>query len=235
MDKGKKEQTVEIKADHITLGGDLIVPDSARGIVVFAHGSGSSRFSRRNQYVACVLQEEGFATLLFDLLTREEEMLDEETGEYRFNIRLLVDRMKSSTRWLLKNDDVKDLNVGYFGASTGAAAALIAAAEQKDRIEAIVSRGGRPDLAADYLPQIKAPTLLIAGGDDSTVVELNKKALQKLTAKKELVIIPGATHLFEEPGALEAVAHAAAEWFTQYLAGDGNNIRKKVATVNSGG
>jgi pimeloyl-ACP methyl ester carboxylesterase len=233
MEKEKKELTVEIRADHITLGGDLIVPALARGIVVFAHGSGSSRFSLRNQYVAGVLQNDGFATLLFDLLTPEEEMLDEETGEYRFNIRLLADRMKSSTRWLLKNDDAKDLNVGYFGASTGAAAALIAAAEQKDRIEAIVLRGGRPDLAYDFLPLVKAPTLLIAGGNDSTVVELNKKALQKLTAKNELLIIPRATHLFEEPGALEAVAHAAADWFAQYLSGDGNNSRKK-ATVNSG-
>jgi dienelactone hydrolase len=227
MKKERKEQTVEIRTDHITLQGDLIVPAFARGIVVFAHGSGSSRFSLRNQYVAGVLQDDGFATLLFDLLTPEEEMLDEETGEYRFNIRLLADRMKSSTRWLLKNDDAKDLNIGYFGASTGAAAALIAAAEQKDRIEAIVSRGGRPDLADDILPMVTAPTLLIAGGDDLTVVELNKKALQKLTAKKELLIIPRATHLFEEPGALEAVAHAASNWFTQYLSDGGNICRKK--------
>jgi putative phosphoribosyl transferase len=225
-----KERAIEIKADHITLKGDLIVPPDARGIVVFAHGSGSSRFSRRNRYVAGVLQDDGFATLLFDLLTPEEEMLDEETGEYRFNIRLLADRMKCSTRWLLKDDDAKDLNIAYFGASTGAAAALIAAAEQKDRIEAIVSRGGRPDLAYKFLPLVKAPTLLIVGGNDSTVVELNKKALQELTVKKELLIIPRATHLFEEPGALEAVAHAAADWFTQYLSGDGNINRKKYAS-----
>lgn len=205
--------TITIPIDDIQLEGSLIVPDQAKGIVLFSHGSGSGRFSPRNNFVASVLQQHGFATLLLDLLTPEEDAV----YETRFNINLLKERLKIATRWLSKNPETATLSVGYFGASTGAAAAIMAAAELTSKISAVVSRGGRPDLAASALPKITTPTLLIVGGDDGQVVDLNRSAYNLLTTKKDLQIIPGATHLFEEPGALEQVADLAAEWFEQHL------------------
>jgi putative phosphoribosyl transferase len=206
--------SVRIPADAVELDGELVVPASASGVVLFAHGSGSSRLSPRNTYVANVLQQYGIGTLLFDLLTREEDQ-DYET---RFDIPLLTRRLLAATAWLQGNPQTQTLNLGYFGASTGAAAALQAAAEMGDKIDAVVSRGGRPDLAgADALSRVSAPTLLIVGAADHGVIELNQQAHAVLRCKKQLTLIPGATHLFEEPGTLEQAASAAADWFALYL------------------
>jgi putative phosphoribosyl transferase len=197
--------------------GNLTLPTDAKGIVIFAHGSGSSRHSPRNKYVAEVLNESAIATLLIDLLTFEEEKIDDITREHRFNIKLLAKRLLAATDWISQSPGFRNLKVGYFGASTGAAAALVAAAERASLVYAIVSRGGRPDLAgSDILNRIEAPTLLIVGGNDKHVIELNERALKQLTKiekKKKLVIIPKATHLFEEPGTLEEVARYASGWF----------------------
>jgi len=193
------------------------LPKGAEGIVLFAHGSGSSRFSPRNRYVAEVLQKAGLATLLMDLLTKEEEAVDVQTGYYRFDVELLSNRLVGATEWLKKNAETRNLFIGYFGASTGAAAALIAAARKPDYVRAVVSRGGRPDLARQYLLSVEAPTLLIVGGDDLPVIEMNREAMKHLRATKKLEIVSGASHLFEEPGALEQVARLAAEWFMKYL------------------
>ena len=214
----KKSIEVQIPIGPIYLNGNLDIPKGAGGIVVFVHGSGSSRFSPRNQYVAQELQREDLGTLLFDLLTAEEERIDMVTAHLRFDIYLLASRLVEVTNWLLKNPDTKNLNIGYFGASTGAAAALIAAKEHSDVVKAVVSRGGRPDLAEKALPDVKAPTLLIVGGEDFQVIDMNQWAFDRLTVKeKQIQIVPGATHLFEEPGTLEQAAHLAGEWFKRYL------------------
>jgi dienelactone hydrolase len=211
------QSAVRIPADGKTIDGNLAVPRGAKAVVVFAHGSGSSRFSPRNTRVARTLNEAGFATLLVDLLTRDEEVVDVVTAQFRFDIDLLAKRLASATAWLKKNTETKNLTAGYFGASTGAAAALIAAAKLPNEAKAVVSRGGRPDLAADYLPKVKAPTLLIVGGSDPEVLELNKEALEQLKVEKKLEIVPDATHLFEESGALEEVARLAVDWFLKHL------------------
>jgi putative phosphoribosyl transferase len=213
----RKEPSVRIPVGRVVIEGDLTVPSDARGIVLFAHGSGSSRFSPRNQYVSKNFNDKKIATLLFDLLTDEEDQEDLETGEYRFNIKLLAERLVGATEWIKRDPQTKNLSFGYFGASTGAAAALIAAAKLPNDIAAVVSRGGRPDLAADYLPRVKAPTLLLVGGWDTEVIELNRQAMEQMSAEKSLVIIPDATHLFEEPGKLEEVAKLSADWFLCYL------------------
>jgi len=200
----------------VQLSGTLVIPRQAEGLVLFAHGSGSSRLSPRNQYVGEVLHQARIGTLLFDLLTKEEEAEDAFTGQLRFDIEFLAQRLSAATDWLRKNPPAKGLRLGYFGASTGAAAALVAASQRKD-IAAIVSRGGRPDLAKRSLPSLRAPTLLIVGGDDTAVIEMNEQALAKLNVDKRLVLVPGASHLFEEPGALEKVAQLATSWFTQYF------------------
>lgn len=198
------------------LDADLHLPEAARGLVIFAHGSGSSRLSRRNRQVAESLNKGHFATLLLDLLTQAEEMVDVRTAEYRFDIPLLARRMVAATDWASGHDLVGQLPIGYFGASTGAAAALIAAAE-RPAAAAIVSRGGRPDLAGDALPIIRTPTLLIAGGDDGPVIELNEEAMRRMRAPVELAVVPHATHLFEEPGTLEEVQRLALDWFTRHM------------------
>ena len=195
--------------------GMLALPSGAKGIVLFAHGSGSGRLSPRNNYVAGVLREHGVATLLFDLLTEAEDRI----YENRFDIDLLTRRLLLATQWAGQQAATRELAIGYFGASTGAAAALKAAANLEPKIRAVVSRGGRPDLALDELPRVQAPTLLIVGGNDTAVIDLNRTAYRELRAEKELKIIPGATHLFEEPGTLEQVATAAARWFERHLAG----------------
>jgi len=207
---------VNIPIDNMILFGNLDIPANAIGLVLFAHGSGSSRFSPRNQYVAEVLRKSKLATLLFDLLSEEEELVDNVTGELRFNIPLLAERLIGATEWVMKQKETQELPMGYFGSSTGAAAALIAAAK-KPVIKAVVSRGGRPDLAIDHLPKVKAPTLLIVGGNDEQVIGMNKEALAKMKCTKELKIVEGATHLFEEPGKLEEISHLAAEWFVKWL------------------
>ena len=195
----------------------MTLPPGAKGVVLFAHGSGSSRFSPRNQYVAKEFNKATIGTLLFDLLTQEEEETDMVTAEYRFNTPLLAQRLISATEWLRNDPQTKKLAFGYFGASTGAAAALIAAAKLPNEIAAVVSRGGRPDLAGEYLPNVVAPTLLLVGGLDTEVIELNQEAMDQMTAEKKLAIIPGATHLFEEPGTLEQVAKFSTDWFLRYL------------------
>jgi putative phosphoribosyl transferase len=199
------------------LEGELLVPLGATGVVLFAHGSGSSRHSSRNQFVARTIREAGIGTLLFDLLTREEEAVDVSTRHLRFDIGLLADRLVDATIWLKRKPDTSHLRVGYFGASTGGGAALVAAAELGEEIGAIVSRGGRPDLAGDALPKVKSPTLLIVGGLDEPVIRMNEAAFRQLRCEKELRIVPGATHLFEEPGKLEEVARHAADWFQRHL------------------
>ncbi|MDP2785078.1 MAG: dienelactone hydrolase family protein [Sulfurimicrobium sp.] len=206
--------TVHIPADQVELDGELILPPSAKGVVLFAHGSGSSRFSPRNTYVAEVLQQHGIGTLLFDLLTREEDQ-DYAT---RFDIALLTRRLLAATAWLQANPNTQTLELGYFGASTGAAAALQAAAKMENKIAAVVSRGGRPDMAGEIaLSCVTAPTLLIVGAADYGVIELNQQAYALMNCEKELILIPGATHLFEEPGTLQQAAHSAASWFMQHL------------------
>ncbi|MCX8052468.1 MAG: alpha/beta hydrolase [Armatimonadetes bacterium] len=207
------DRQVEIESGAARLPGMLVVPEGAHGIVVFAHGSGSGRFSPRNQFVAAVLREARLGTLLIDLLEQSES----DDRSKVFDIELLAKRLISSTEWLRADDETSDLSIGYFGASTGAAAALQAAASLGDEVSAIVSRGGRPDLAAPFLSQVTAPTLLIVGGRDYPVIPLNQQAYELLVCIKEIVIIPEATHLFEEPGALEEVARLASSWFTRYL------------------
>jgi predicted alpha/beta-hydrolase family hydrolase len=218
-DPGQKtrEHRIRIPIEHAHLEGELIIPPGARGIVLFAHGSGSSRHSPRNQFVARVIREAGCGTLLFDLLTREEETEDTVTGRLRFDIGLLARRLIGATQWLAGQAAAGHLGTGYFGSSTGAAAALVAAAELGAGIGAVVSRGGRPDLAGSALMRVQSPTLLIVGGCDDVVIQLNEKAFSRLRCEKELRIVPRATHLFEEPGTLEEVAHLAADWFCRHL------------------
>jgi pimeloyl-ACP methyl ester carboxylesterase len=211
----RDEGLVQVNAGGVTLEGNLIVPRGAKGVVLFAHGSGSSRFSSRNRYVAKFLRDATLGTLLLDLLTPNEELIDTRTAHIRFDIDLLADRLTGAAEWLGREHP--DLKAGLFGASTGAAAALVTAARLPDRIAAVVSRGGRPDLAGAVLPRVKAPTLLIVGGDDVPVIAMNQQAYNQMTAVRRLEIIPGATHLFEEPGALEKVAQLARDWFLQYL------------------
>jgi dienelactone hydrolase len=212
------EDLVQVKTDSVQLEGNLSVPCGARALVLFAHGSGSSRHSPRNRSVAQVLRQGGLATLLIDLLTTEEEAVDAHTAHLRFNIDLLAERLVEATDWLVRNPRTANLGIGNFGASTGAAAALVAAAQRPEVIHAVVSRGGRPDLAGPALSQVRAPTLLLVGGADFPVIGLNRRALDRLgVVQKQLVIVPDATHLFEEPGALEEVARLAADWFGRYL------------------
>jgi pimeloyl-ACP methyl ester carboxylesterase len=210
-------QPVEIPAGTAALNGDLRIPSDPRGLVIFAHGSGSSRFSTRNRQVAEFLDRQRFATLLLDLLTPGEEAVDVRTRQYRFDLDRLGPRVSAAADWAGSQAAVRDLPIGCFGASTGAAAALIAAAERPRSIAAVVSRGGRPDLAGNALPLVKAPTLLIVGGDDEPVIEMNRDAMRQMHAHVELEIVPGATHLFEEPGTLEQVEQLAADWFAKYL------------------
>ncbi len=211
------ERLVSIPANGLRLEGMLSLPESAPGVIVFAHGSGSSRHSPRNRFVAQALQAGGLGTLLLDLLTPEEERLDQPTGQYRFDIPLLAQRLINAAAWLAQTPETANLGIGYFGASTGAGAALLAAARRPEGIQAIVSRGGRPDLAGPALAQIEAPTLLIVGGNDVPVIAMNREALALLPGQKRLEIVPGATHLFEEPGALDQVAWLARSWFQRYL------------------
>jgi putative phosphoribosyl transferase len=213
----EEEILVKIPVGNVVVEGNLTVPSGAKGVVLFAHGSGSSRFSPRNQYVAKVINKAGIGTLLFDLLTQNEDEVDMATAEFRFNIDLLAERLIGATEWLKKDPKTKNLVFGYFGASTGAAAALIAAAKLPSVIAAVVSRGGRPDLASDYLGKVSAPTLLLVGGLDTVVIELNRKAMSQMVSEKKLEIVPGATHLFEEPGKLEEVAKLSTDWFLRYL------------------
>lgn len=208
-------EEIKIKIKDAELQGILTIPKKSRGIILFAHGSGSSRLSPRNQFVADVLNKKGFATLLMDLLTEKEETIDDKTGELRFDIEFLAERLIQATDWLRENEKTKELKIGYFGSSTGAAAALIAASKTKE-IFAIVSRGGRPDLALEYLDKVSSPTLLIVGGEDDEVIQMNKKALEQLESKRKLEIISGATHLFEEAGTLEIVSEMAANWFAEH-------------------
>lgn len=212
-----EEQPVRIPLGPTTLEGNLAVPVGARGIVVFAHGSGSGRHSPRNRYVADVLQSGGLGTLLIDLLTAEEEAVDLRTAHLRFDIGLLAERLVGATDWLREQDETRGLPIGSFGASTGAGAALVAAAERPETVRAVVSRGGRPDLAGEALTQVRCPVLLIVGGADLQVLQFNHRAMRVLRLVKRLDIVPGATHLFEEPGALGTVAQLARDWFTRYL------------------
>lgn len=213
----EEKGAVQIEAGAVLLNGEMKVPEQASGIVLFAHGSGSSRHSPRNQYVARVIRNAGVGTLLFDLLTASEEEIDNYTRELRFDIDLLARRLVGATNWLATQEETRHLCPGYFGASTGGGAALVAAAHMGEKIGAVVSRGGRPDLAGSALPHVKAPTLLIVGGLDGPVIRMNEDAYAKLRCEKELKIIPGATHLFEEPGKLEEVANLAAKWFLNHL------------------
>lgn len=210
--KIEESQTV-IPYGNVQLAGDLIIPAGAAGLAIFAHGSGSSRHSPRNQAVARYLQEHDIGTLLFDLLTESEEQEELYTRHLRFNIPLLAERLVAASRWTERQEIARDLPLGYFGSSTGAAAALVAAAKLGNKINAVVSRGGRPDLAGEFLGQVKAPTLLIVGGDDEAVIELNEQAREKMSCARELVIVPHASHLFEEVGTLEKVAELASEFF----------------------
>jgi putative phosphoribosyl transferase len=210
---------VQIKVGRVVLSGNLHLPDEASGIVLFAHGSGSSRHSPRNQFVAHTLNNAGLGTLLFDLLTPDEEAFDMQTREHRFNIRLLAARLVHATKWVKQQHQTRDLRIGYFGSSTGGAAALVAAADNPQNVGAVVSRGGRPDLAGEALPKVRTPTLLIVGGDDDVVIELNEQARDRMHCEVKLEIVPGATHLFEEPGALEKVAKLASDWFVKHLTG----------------
>ncbi|WP_395849440.1 dienelactone hydrolase family protein [Cystobacter fuscus] len=213
------EREVWVMAGEARLGGTLAVPESARGLVIFAHGSGSSRHSPRNRYVAYSLRVAGLGTLLFDLLTEDEEAEDALTAGLRFDIGFLARRLGKVTDWVFQHPELSRLRVGYFGSSTGAAAALVAAADRTEAIGAVVSRGGRPDLAGDALERVRAPTLLIVGGADDIVLDLNQEALQRLHSPRALEVIPGATHLFPESGALERVARLAGDWFVRFLGG----------------
>ena len=222
MAKGA-QSAVRIKAGLVELEGELALPDSPMGMVVFAHGSGSSRHSPRNRYVAHALQEGRVGTLLMDLLTPAEDQIDSRTAELRFNVELLAERLIAAVDWAESHPALQGLNVGLFGASTGAAAALVAAAARPAQVSAVVSRGGRPDLAGTALAQVRAATLLIVGGSDPTVLELNREALRQLRGEKEMKVVPGATHLFEEPGALEEVSRLAQEWFQRHLGRQNTN------------
>jgi dienelactone hydrolase len=222
MDHHPAAQTVEVQfvrvpAGEVMLDGNLTLPEESHAIVLFAHGSGSSRHSPRNRYVARLLNEAKLSTLLIDLLTLDEEVIDARTAQLRFDIGLLAERLVAATNWLTQFPDTKHLRIGYFGASTGAAAALAAAALRKDVVGAVVSRGGRPDLAGAALMLVQAPTLLIVGEYDGQVIQLNREALAQLRCEKQLMIVPGATHLFEEPGALDVVARLACDWFERHL------------------
>jgi putative phosphoribosyl transferase len=208
---------VQIHAGRAVLSGNLNIPENANALVLFAHGSGSSRHSPRNQFVARTLNDAGLATLLFDLLTQEEEAIDTQTRELRFNIHLLAERLVHATKWAKQQEETRDLRIGYFGSSTGGAAALVAAVELPQDIGAVVSRGGRPDLGGEALPKVKPPTLLIVGGNDDIVIELNEQARDRMRCEVKLEIVPGATHLFEEAGALEQVAKLANDWFLLHL------------------
>lgn len=212
---GKHDVSIPVGSVH--LPGQLVIPRKAEGIVLFAHGSGSSRRSPRNRYVAEILQEKGLATLLMDLLTTDEETLDRQTRQFRFDIGFLATRLIGATDWLLRQALTRELRMGYFGASTGSAAALVAATKRPEVVQAIVSRGGRPDLAGPALAHVQAPTLLIVGGNDTTVLHMNQDAMTHILVEKRLTVVPGATHLFEEPGALEQVAQLASWWFGQHL------------------
>lgn len=209
------EADIRIPFADFELEGELLVPDGAKGVALFAHGSGSSRHSKRNQFVARSLREQGVATLLFDLLTAEEEYAERHSRHLRFDVGMLADRLLAAAEWL--NEREPDLAIGFFGASTGGGAALVAAARSSIPIAAVVSRGGRPDLAGAFLPKVKSPTLLIVGGDDGVVIDLNEEAFAQLRCEKELKIVPGAGHLFEEPGTLEQVASLAGEWFARHM------------------
>jgi putative phosphoribosyl transferase len=211
------EGLVQVDADGVRLEGNLLIPKDAKAVIVFAHGSGSSRFSSRNRAVAHSLRQAGFATLLLDLLTAAEEAADAHTGHHRFDIEMLARRLVGTVEWLAEQREPGHLPVGMFGASTGGGAALVAAAEIPQQVGAVVSRGGRPDLAGDALPLVKAPTLLIVGGDDAPVIEMNRDAYDRMSCDRELKIIPGATHLFEEPGKLEEVSRLAKSWFSEKL------------------
>ncbi len=211
------ERTVDVRVANFTLEGALAIPRGAQGLVLFAHGSGSSRHSPRNRFVAAMLRESGLATLLLDLLTPAEEAMDQRTADYLFDIELLASRLAGATDWLGQFPETRRFNLGYFGASTGAAAALLAAAERPDLVSAIVSHGGRPDLAGPALARVQAPTLLLVGAEDEAVLELNRAALAALPGEKRLDVIPNATHLIDEPGALELVAQYAREWFEKFL------------------
>ena len=208
---------VRIPAGGVTLDGNLTIVDGATALVLFVHGSGSSRHSPRNQFVARTLNNAGLGTLLFDLLTPEEEAIDARTAELRFNIKLLAERLVHATNWAKQQHQTRNLRVGYFGSSTGGGAALVAAAEGSQDVGAVVSRGGRPDLAGEALPKVQAPTLLIVGGDDDIVIELNEQARDRMRCEVKLEIVLGATHLFEEPGALERVAQLASDWFVNHI------------------
>jgi len=214
------ERTVRVATGTAMLDATLALPQDVAGLVLFAHGSGSSRHSPRNRFVAGVLQDAGLGTLLLDLLTPDEERIDARTREQRFDIGMLADRLVGALWWVDTEDDLRGLPVGLFGASTGAAAALVAAARRTERVEAVVSRGGRPDLAAENLPDVEAPTLLIVGGEDETVIDLNQRAMDHMVAPTRLEIVAGATHLFEEPGTLEQVAELARDWFVDHLIPD---------------
>lgn len=215
--RGMNERQVRVGAGGVVLDGGFAVPDGARGVVLFAHGSGSSRHSPRNRFVAEALREGALATLLLDLLTPEEEAADARTRQLRFDIALLAERLVGAIDWLAHQAAARGLPVGLFGASTGGGAALVAAAERPDAVGAVVSRGGRPDLAGDALPMVRAPSLLIVGGDDEAVLGLNRRAMARMSAPVTLEIVPGATHLFEEPGALERVARLARDWFVRHI------------------
>lgn len=219
MEKTKilEECPVAVTTGKVTLEGDLCIPSNAPGVIVFAHSSGSSRKSPRNRYMAQVLRQTGLATLLFDLLTGEEEKVDSQTGRYRFDIRMLANRLAGTIQWLKENAETKEMNIGFLGVGTAAAAALTAAAEHPDDIGALVSRSGRPDLARSALPYVKSPTLLIVGGRDLPVMAINRSAYAELRAEKKLIVIPGATHGFDESGSLEEVAKLAVNWFANYL------------------
>ena len=210
---------MQIHAGRAVLFGNLHIPEGAAALVLFAHGSGSSRHSPRNQSVARTLNDAGLATLLFDLLTQEEEAIDARTAELRFNIKLLAERLVHATNWAKQEHQTRDLQIGYFGSSTGGGAALVAAADSPQDVAAVVSRGGRPDLAGEALPRVQAPTLLIVGGNDDIVIELNEQARDQMRCEVKLEIVPGATHLFEEPGALDKVAKLASDWFLLHAAG----------------
>ena len=218
---------VQIQAGRTALAGNLHIPEGATALVLFAHGSGSSRHSPRNQFVARTLNDAGLGTLLFDLLTHEEEAIDMQTRELRFNIHLLAERLVHATKWAKQQPETRDLRIGYFGSSTGGAAALVAAVDVPQDVGAVVSRGGRPDLAGEALPKVQAPTLLIVGGDDDIVIELNQQARDRMRCEVKLEIIPGATHLFEEPGTLEKVAQLASGWFVKHI-GSASSHRGKL-------
>ena len=208
---------IQIPAGRAMLDGNLTIVDQAKGLILFAHGSGSSRHSSRNQFVARTLNKAGLATLLFDLLTPEEESVDLYTREHRFDIGLLAERLVYATKWATQQKEIAYLSIGYFGSSTGGGATLVAAAELPNEVGAVVSRGGRPDLAGKALPKVKAPTLLIVGGEDHVVIDLNEQARAQMKCECKIDIVPGATHLFEEPGTLEQVSKLASDWFVKYL------------------